>query len=263
MTRALVLGPGGVAGTAWLAGLVVGLRRAGVDLADADLIVGTSAGAIVGAMIATGQDPSRLATLNGSGNGTAGPDKSAEVFATLGDPTLDHGEKLRRIGRAALTADVPPEQNHLDRTAALITARDWPEQRLLITAVDTETGEAAVWDQDGDASLLSAVASSYAVPGLYPPVTINGHRYMDGAFRGGANADLAADADTVVVIEPLGHVFPSGAAVSITPDEATLAAFGPDLHDLSAWEASFEAGLRQGAPAAERIGGLWNGTDNR
>ncbi|WP_433243224.1 patatin-like phospholipase family protein [Streptosporangium sp. CA-135522] len=261
MKRALVLGPGGVVGTAWLAGLAVGLRRAGVDLAEADMIVGTSAGAIVGAMLATGENLDRLATFTRSRNSAAAdPGRLAEVFATLGDPTLDQGEKLRRVGKVALTADVAPEQTHLDRTAALITARDWPEQPLLITAVNTETGEPVVWDQGGDAPLLSAVASSYAVPGLYPPITINGHRYMDGAFRAGAGADLAADADTVVVIEPLGHLFPSGAPLSIAPDQVTLEVFGPDLHDTSAWEASYQAGIRQATPAAERIGGSWNGT---
>ncbi|MEU7895742.1 patatin-like phospholipase family protein [Nonomuraea sp. NPDC049152] len=256
MTRALVLGPGGVVGTAWLAGLAVGLRRAGVDLADADLIVGTSAGAIVGAMLATGENLDRLATSTRSG-GTGEQGRLAEVFATLADPSLEQGDKLRRVGKIALTADVAPEQTHLDRMATLVTARDWPGRRLLITAVNAETGEPAVWDRDGDASLLSAVASSCAVPGVYPPITVNGHRYMDGAFRGGANADLAGDADTVVVIEPLAHVFPSGAAISIAPDRATLEAFGPDLHDASAWETSFQAGVRQAADAAERLGALW------
>ncbi|MDP9869540.1 MULTISPECIES: patatin-like phospholipase family protein [Streptosporangium] len=262
MKRALVLGPGGVVGTAWLAGLAVGLRRTGVDLADADLIVGTSAGAIVGAMLAVGEDLDRLASLPGprDGDTTTDPARLAEVFATLGDPALDREEKLRRIGRVALTADVAPERAHLDRTAALINARDWPGRPLLITAVDTETGESVVWDQDGDAPLLSAVASSYAVPGLYPPVTINGHRYMDGAFRAGASADLAAGADVVIVIEPLAHVFPSGSPLSIAPDQEALDAFGSDLHDRSAWEASYQAGVRQAAPAAERVGGLWNGT---
>ncbi|WP_027501259.1 patatin-like phospholipase family protein [Rhodococcus sp. UNC363MFTsu5.1] len=259
MQRALILGPGGVVGTAWLAGLAVGLRGAGVDLTEADVIIGTSAGAIVGAMLATGQDPDRLATRTRSGNGAADPRRLAEVLATLNDPALEQGEKLHRVGRIALTADVPSEQTHLDRTATLITARDWPEQRLLITAVDTESGEPAVWDRHGDASLLQAVAASYAVPGLYPPITINGRRYMDGAFRAGSDADLVADADTVVVLEPLGHLYPSGAPLSIAPDRAALDAFGPNLHDMSAWETAFEAGLRQAAPAADRIGGPWQG----
>ncbi|MFI6431506.1 patatin-like phospholipase family protein [Rhodococcus oryzae] len=261
MKRALVLGPGGVVGTAWLAGLAVGLRRAGVDLAGADLIIGTSAGAIVAALLATGQDPNRLATPARSGNGAADPRTLTEVLATLQDPALEQGEKLDRVGRMALTADVPSEQTHLDRTAALIAARDWPEQRLLITAVDTESGEPALWDRHGDASLLQAVASSYAVPGLYPPITISGRRYMDGAFRAGSDADLAAGAGTVVVIEPLGHLYPSGAPLAIAPDRASLDAFGPNLHDMSAWEKCFEAGLRQAVPAADRIGGPWRGTD--
>ncbi|MBB5078141.1 patatin-like phospholipase family protein [Nonomuraea endophytica] len=54
MRRALVLGPGGVAATAWLAGLITGLRREGVDLSAADLVVGTSAGAVAAALLATG-----------------------------------------------------------------------------------------------------------------------------------------------------------------------------------------------------------------
>ena len=60
---AVVLGPGGPVGTAWLAGLAAGLRHEGVDLGAADLIVGTSAGAIVGAILASGGDPGRLAAL--------------------------------------------------------------------------------------------------------------------------------------------------------------------------------------------------------
>jgi NTE family protein len=60
--RAVVLGAGGVVGTAWMAGLAAGLRRDDVDVAEADLIIGTSAGAIVGAMLATGQDRDQLAT---------------------------------------------------------------------------------------------------------------------------------------------------------------------------------------------------------
>src|SRR4051812_29393426 len=54
--RALVLGGGGVAGIAWEAGIVTGLRQEGIDLGSADRIVGTSAGSVVGALIATGAD---------------------------------------------------------------------------------------------------------------------------------------------------------------------------------------------------------------
>jgi hypothetical protein len=93
LDRALVLGPGGRLGTAWTAGLAAGLRSFGVDLGDADLIVGTSAGAIVGAVIATGQDPARLATVRRSANASSAPRLpdpavTGAVFAVLGDPDL-------------------------------------------------------------------------------------------------------------------------------------------------------------------------------
>ena len=54
MAKALVLGGGGVAGIAWETGVLLGLSRAGVDLTDADLLVGTSAGSVVAAQVATG-----------------------------------------------------------------------------------------------------------------------------------------------------------------------------------------------------------------
>src|SRR5215471_14410608 len=63
MRRGVVLGGGGIAGVAWEAGIVIGLRRAGVDLSSADVIVGTSAGAIVGAHVAFGTDLQALAAM--------------------------------------------------------------------------------------------------------------------------------------------------------------------------------------------------------
>lgn len=252
MTKALVLGPGGVVGTAWLAGFAQGLRQAGVELADADLIVGTSAGAIVGAMIATGEDLERLATLRPTAGGPVG-NRLEEVFASFGD--------LRRIGEIALTTDAGPEEAHLAGMSALVTASDWPKGRLLIPAVDTATGESVVWDRDSGAPLVAAVASSCAVPGVFPPITVNGGRYMDGAFRAGTNADLAAGADLLVVIEPLAHVFASPPlevrGVKVAPDQETLAVFGPDLHDMAAWAPSYQAGVRQAAAEAAGIAAVW------
>ena len=60
MTRALVLGGGGPVGVAWEVGLIAGLEQEGVRLADADLFVGTSAGSIVGAMLALGRPTAEL-----------------------------------------------------------------------------------------------------------------------------------------------------------------------------------------------------------
>lgn len=250
--RGLVLGPGGVVGTAWLAGLAQGLRSSGVDLGDADLIVGTSAGAIIGAMLATGEDLSRLSTARPSSSG--GPSRIEEVFAVLASGAPD---ALRQVGAIALATDTGPEEGHLSAIGALVTARAWPSTPLLIPAIDTATGEPVVWDAASGAPLLAAVASSCAVPGVFPPITVNGSRYMDGAFRAGSNADLAHEARSVVLIEPLAHLFPSAppaeGVVAVAPDADSLRAFGTDLHDGAAWVPSYQAGVRQAAAERDRI----------
>ncbi|MEV6159963.1 patatin-like phospholipase family protein [Nonomuraea sp. NPDC052129] len=323
-SRALVLGPGGVPGTAWMAGLAAGLRHRGVDLADADLIVGTSAGAIVGAMLATGQDLDRLATRTGpdrdhrqeqDGRSTASqagswadprtdsltdpqtdsqtqlragsrsvpqtdsransqtrpptdPARMAEVFTVLGDPTLEPQEARRRVGRIALEAATILEEERIALMESLITARQWPDRRLLITAVNAETGEPEVWDRDSGAPLVAAVAASSAMPGAYPPITINGHRYIDGALAGGANVTLAAGAHVVLLVEPLAHLFPrepldglgADTAMAVSPDASSLKAFGSDLSDVASWKPAFHAGVSQAEHEAERLRVAWPAT---
>jgi len=273
-TRALVLGGGGTVGTAWTAGLVSGLRREGVDLAEADLIVGTSAGAIVGTMLATGQDLDLLdapaSPTDQSGPAPkADPGRMTEVFAILRDPSLEPADARRRVGRVALAAETITEQAHIALISTLITAREWPDRELLITAVDIETGELKVWDRAGVAPLPTAVASSCALPGLFPPITINGRQYMDGGIGSGTNADVATGADVLVVVEPLAHLFPrepleqelaatgAGTVVTINPDQAALDAFGPNMSDWAVRQPAWQAGRRQAAATAERVRAAW------
>lgn len=279
--RALVLGPGGVVGTAWMAGLADGLRRGGVDLGEADLTVGTSAGAIVGALLVTGQDFGRFA-VPARPSGPAPPGREVDaavmgaVFAVLGEPGLDPAEARRRVGRIALDhADPDAERALLAGRGALIRVRAWPEQRLLITAVDAATGEPVVWDRTSGVPLVQAVAASSAFPGAEPPVAVQGRRYMDGALRSGTNADLAAGARTLVVIEPLAHLFPreqlerqleqvqARTVVTVGPDPDAIRAFGADLQDRANWEPAYRAGLSQAAATAERLRSVWKtGSDS-
>ncbi|MDP4510590.1 patatin-like phospholipase family protein [Nonomuraea sp. G32] len=261
---AVVLGPGGMLGTAWLAGLAAGLRREGFDLAKADLTIGTSAGAIVGATLAAGQDLERLAVLpeaDGEPAVKTDHDRLNEVFAILGDSTLEPAAALRRVGRLALAAETGAEEAHLARMEFLIGASEWPEGRLLIPAVDVDTGEPLVWEQSSGVSLVAAVASSSAFPASAPPITINGRRYMDGALRSGTNADLAAGIQTVIVIEPLAHLFPANmphhaTAVRLAPDPAAQEVLG-DLNNRAAWSSVYHAGARQAAEAAKLIEPVW------
>ncbi|WP_405754449.1 MULTISPECIES: patatin-like phospholipase family protein [unclassified Streptomyces] len=273
--RALVLGPGGVLGTAWMAGLVGGLRGIGVDLGQADLTIGTSAGAIVSALLTTGQDFDRLAAP-ARPSGEEAPARrvdgalTASVFAVLGEPGLDPGEARRRVGRIALdNADPDAEHMLIAERGALIGADAWPQQRLLLTAVDAGTGEPAVWDRTSGIPLVRAVAASSAFPGAEPPVGFEGRWYMDGALRAGTNVDLAAGARTLVVIEPMAHLFPReqfeqepavvGArnVVAIGPDPDAVRALGSDLNDRAKWTQAYRAGLAQAEAAAEGLRSVW------
>ncbi|MFJ3204590.1 patatin-like phospholipase family protein [Streptomyces sp. NPDC086989] len=272
--RALVLGAGGPVGTAWTAGLVCGLRRAGVDLGGADLIVGTSAGAITAALLATGQDPERLAAPVRPADSDGTPPqvdgrRLREAFAVLGDAASDPAGARRRVGRIALAAETGPEQAHVARMRAMVGAAQWPDRQLLIPVTDAETGEQEVFDRASGVPLASAVAAGTAFPGIYPPITVNGRRYIDGSLRSATNAGLAAGARTLVVIDPQAHLFPrellhrelavaaAHTAVTVEPGPASIRALGSDLNDRTAWEPAYQAGLGQAVDAAERLRLAW------
>ncbi|MDK9496050.1 patatin-like phospholipase family protein [Streptomyces katrae] len=272
--QALVLGPGGRLGTAWTAGLAAGLRGFGLDLGEADLIVGTSAGAIVGAVLATGQDPSRLATLPARrpGGAPAAPHRPdpavmGAVFAVLGDPALDPAEARRRVGRIALeTVDAVAEDRAVAQRAALITAEGWPRRPLLIPAVDAETGEPIVWDAASGVALARAVTASSAFPGIEPPVAVDGRRYLDGALRDGINLDLAAGARSVLVVDPLAHRHPrpvTDDAHFVAPDPAMVRLLDSERGDPEAWAEAYRAGETQAGAAAEELRAHWRPAPDR
>ncbi|MEV6341512.1 patatin-like phospholipase family protein [Nocardia vinacea] len=265
---ALVLGPGGVVGTAWLLGLAAGLREEGVELAEAETIVGTSAGSIVAALVARGSDLLDLAdSVASRGEEPALITDAAvtsEVFAIMQDAAdADPVQARQRAGRAALRANTSPAEARIERMAELVGTGPWPHQGLLIPTVDAESGMPRVWSVGDGVPVHLAVTASTAMPGLSAPIPISGRRYFDGAFRKGANADLTAAADTLLMIEPLGHVFhtpaPDGPTMvlRIGPDEASLTAFGNDLHDLARWPATFDAGMTQASTIADAVGTVW------
>ncbi|BCJ28669.1 patatin-like phospholipase family protein [Actinocatenispora sera] len=270
--RALVLGAGGVVGTAWMAGLAAGLPDSGIDLADSDVFVGTSAGAIIGALLATGERPERLAALPPTTGHPHVPDPAvlAEVFAVLSEPGQDAAVARRRVGQLARTTDVAGPYARIDSMRGLLGTTRFPE-RLRVTAVDADTGEPVVWDRDSDIPLPQAVAASTAFPGVSPPIPIGGRYYLDGGLRSATNADLATDADTLVVVEPLAHLFPpeqlrqeltatrATTVVTLRPDAAAITAFGTDPYDRAVWADAYRAGKRQSIDAAERLRHLGTG----
>jgi NTE family protein len=277
---ALVLGGGGITGIAWEIGVLAGLAEAGVDLSRADLVVGTSAGSVVGAQLACG------APLEAMYERQLAP-ATSEKAARLNRATLAHFawamlrsrgkdvEFRRRIGALALAAEkagvTPSEQERLDVIGSRLVSTEWPARPLVITAVDAETGEFRAFDRDSGVPLLQAVAASCAVPGVYPPVTIDGRRCVDGGMRSAANADLAQDHDRVVVLAPIprgvGPMASVDAQVSgmvsrvavVSPDAASKAAIGRNVLDPAARAPSAEAGRAQAASVAQRVAEVWNG----
>ncbi|MFF7926848.1 patatin-like phospholipase family protein [Streptomyces mirabilis] len=270
MTEALVLGGGGVAGIAWITGLLAGLADAGQDVAGADVIVGTSAGSTVGAQLAHGlgleelyarQVEPELQTFELAAD--VDLESYGAQMAHLLRDTSGHPENRRAIGRFALDAATVPEAVRRAVIESRIPSHDWPARALKIVAVDAQSGQPQVFDNTSGVSLIDAVCASSAVPGVWPPVTIDGCRYIDGGVRSMANADYAVGASRVLVIAPLGseELMPSekplsqavqelravGAEVAVVePDQASRAAFGTNPLDPFTREPAARAGREQG-----------------
>ncbi|MBB5916490.1 NTE family protein [Nocardia transvalensis] len=265
---ALVLGGGGPVGISWMAGLAVGLREQGVDLGRADRFVGTSAGAVVGAVLAGDGDIARLLNPPRRGAAPVRADlgRVSEIFGILAAQGPDPRPARRRVGELALAAGAGDPADHVERMLALVGQSQWPPGDLLITSIDIGTGDLRVWTRTGAASLPQALAASTAVPGVFPPIPIDGGTYIDGGIRSAINADLASGADLVVIVEPLAHMFPRtatdgelGAAtvVSLAPDAEAVAAFGPDVFDPAVLVPAYQAGVRQSVTAATVLTDVW------
>ena len=277
MGHALVLGGGGLTGIAWEVGVLVGLRDAGVDLGTADLVVGTSAGSLVGAVLAAGADLDLVAEAQREPAAELGaeldPEQLVAAVAAAMAGARDMQEVRARIGAMALAAAPSGEHERLALIAERLPVRDWPERRLVVTAVDTEDGAFVTWDRASGVPLPLAVTASCAVPGVWPPVTIGGRRYMDGGVRSVTNADLAAGFDRVVILAPYtiglnGTVHDEiatlrGARVLVSPDDAALEAIGPNPLDPSRRAAALDAGVRQAAAVADEVARSWiNGAES-
>ena len=274
--RALVVGGGGVTGVGWALGLLAGLREAGVDLSTADLVVGTSAGSVVGAQLAGGCDLEELYAAQ-----LAEP--TNEIAARIGGRTLaglgwailrhrDARSARASIGRMALAARTVPEAERRAVIESRLRVHTWPDRRLLIVAVDADSGEFTAFDRDSGVPLVDAVSASCAVPGVWPTVSIGGRRWIDGGIRSAANADLAAGHAQIVVVAPItsgwGPITSVAAQVAelrkqarvvvVAPDEAARRAIGRNVLDPARRAASARAGRAQAASVADAVAGVWS-----
>ena len=246
MSNALVLGGGGTLGISWEIGVLAGLTKGGVDVTGADLIVGTSAGSVVGTQIAQGQSLQSL---------VEGQEECAEVGAI-----------------ALLASRTVSEDAWIDSFDASIGPA-WPERRLLLTAVDAQSGEFRTWSLGDGIEIRRAVASSCAVPGMFPCVQFKGRRYTGGGVRSGTSADLATGHENVLIIAPIGAgtsgvdplmgrqareeadaLSSRGANVEfVFPDADAMAIMGGNRMDGSKRAVMVDQGLRQGRELAARV----------
>jgi NTE family protein len=236
---ALVLGGGGILGGAWLVGALYALTEAtGWDPSTAEFIVGTSAGSVVAALVASGI-PTWFLVHHQRGGDVSG------MLDQRGRPITPADESSRRLFE--WTGNVPRPLLGSPRLALRTTLRPWrypgtavlsgwlgrgflsneevgqiirslvpdgwsSHKNLWIVAVDYQSGKRVVFGEDGSppADLAEAVEASCAIPGLYRPVRIGGRLYVDGGAWSPSNADLLVrtDVDTVVVMNPMSSLQP-------------------------------------------------------
>jgi NTE family protein len=274
----LVLGGGGITGIGWELGILAGLGAAGVDLTEADVVVGTSAGSVVGAQIRSGVAieelyTAQLADATGELAARMGLGAAARFVIAMMWPG-DERRARAWLGRAALKARTVPESTRRAVIEQRLPRPAWPEQRLVITAVDAETGEAKAFDRDSGVGLIDAVTASCAVPLVWPPITIAGRRYIDGGVRSATNADLAAGCDRVVVLAPLtvslrrssaiknqlASLGPGVRSVVVSPDAPARHAIGSNVLDPAHRAASARAGRTQADSVGAQIAAVWSST---
>jgi NTE family protein len=272
-------------GTAWYAGLAEGLSSRGVFLSEADVIIGTSAGANAGAWLASGAplslflDATRRNAADLQGANYANDlnlDLVAEIYSALGSATapLD-AEACRRIG--GLAKAVPPQNSDGDwfvrSFEPYLPDCPWPST-LHAVVVNADTGAARLIGPGDGIPLARGVAASCAAPGIISPVWLPDGQYIDGGARSATNADLLErfTVERCIVVSPILAEAPmvgeatarvlqseatrltaKGIAVSLVlPTQIEAEAFGFDLLDLNKVNAAIDAGRKRGRLEADR-----------
>jgi len=271
--HSLVLGSGGITGIAWMTGLLLGLNEMGVDLRECGKMLGTSAGATVAAQIREDSDLWELyerQVYTSKQVQELAPQirllrllpLAMAILPKLNAPI----ERTRRIGQLALRA----EAENAQARQSVITARLHP---LALVAVDVLTGETRMFDRRSGVGLADAVAASCAVPGIWPPVNIDGRQYMDGGIRSSSNADLAERSSGVIIVSPLGanrgipgrtlsrqiaKLEQSGTRVQVIgPDRTAAAAMGKNPLNPARRAIAAQAGRAQGHLIATAFEQYW------
>jgi NTE family protein len=266
--------------SSWITGLITGMAEAGVDIRNADLIIGTSAGARVALQLASGDPLEEVFERQIGAAQHVGRPAVAVDFGRLQREVArakelggDRAEILRRIGQLALELEAP-DRRALVTTQLPIT--EWPERPVRLIALNARTGVRRAFDRESGIDLVGAVMATTAFFGA-APVWFEGEPYIDGGFYSGDNADLAAGHERVLVLtlkappwamrlvsleDGLAELRASGAEVElIQPDDEAadaIASAGSPM-DPAVFGPVTRAGRAQGLRVVEQRGasGWW------
>jgi NTE family protein len=279
--RALVLGGGGEYFIAWLLGFARGLRSAGVSYDVADVIVGTSAGAIVGSAVAAdhagflyddmnffGRFPKLLGDLIPTSASNPSQVRARELAEAARDGSV---ATIQSIGRGAMAARNPPVRNLQLMIDILSLGRSWPSPRFHATTTDCYTGERLVLSQSSNIPISHAVCASASLPGVFGPTWIGDRLCMDGAMCStSTHVDLIGGAKRalVVALTDKGLRFsniPNDIEQELSYVEAAgtktllIAADPAKVHLLSAAEIelALKAGRDRALHEADRVKAFW------
>jgi NTE family protein len=272
-------------GRAWQVGLVDGFAGQGIDLGTGDLIIGTSAGAVVGAQLALKRGFGAPPKIDAAP--PVYPGSMVDLATAMARAAQSsEPEPIRaEIGRMALNAQTISEEESLSRSMfAPFVGQAWPNQ-LRVTSVNARTGQLRIWDASSGAPLERAIAASTAAPCIWPAITIDGERYIDGGVRSTLNADLAIGCNIVIAVScfsltghdkagpafftainaaPLAEldaVRGSGATVALIEprsDFVVLTKRGTAMMDSNLVPEAYRLGQITAAGEAESVRRLWN-----
>lgn len=231
----LVLGGGGLIGMGYHAGSLKALDEAGIDAAVADVIVGTSAGAVMGAYLAAGWTPDDFFEYANGRHPDVVKDETSNGVPSVFVPLYNNAAErvARSIGSMFAVASsrgyvkrvtrgrMPGRRLRRAFPAGLFSTtdtrlrlqedlpEDWPRDGVYLCAADLYSGERVAFGHPGApaAPYPEAVLASTAIPGIFPPVHIGARQYVDGGIVSATSLDLAVEAgcDAIVCIAPLGY----------------------------------------------------------
>jgi NTE family protein len=219
--RGIAFGGGGEWFVAWTLAFLTSAKRQGVDLGNADLTVGTSAGSVVGAFLTSerlwrgttemkvlAEHPAVLARMVKTSTGSPSQQRAARVLA---DASSTEREAIVEIGRAAMASRNASVEAYERSLRMMLGHGDWPSPAHHVTAVDCYTGERVVIDQGSGVPIATACAASSALPGVNGPVWIGDSYCMDGGVgTSGTHADLLGGVERAAIFSMM----------SLTPAEA-------------------------------------------